>query len=342
MRILWKLGLLVTLAALFVATPDDTHARDKDEKPEDPFILIKTAGRKWTLKRVPKPGNEGGDTETTYHDFEVMNVYEDKAEVAQQTLDASKKPTDDQPFVFKIKFDLEEGFFADPLGYNKAKIETVKTDAGKFKCVKWTKVSGHDGDVTLWKSIDFPGLTVKQDDRFGMREIVDFTWVEGDPGHEADDDDDDEEIDPKKLYTSKRTRWILKTTFTKGPRNVRSFEVVQYEVKKVEDEQCELEVTQMTQLLKPMKGVDEEIRIIKFDDVFEETYLQPGIRATKERTERRITEVGLFECTVWSYRDDEGRDATAWYANKWPGLIVRRVVEGKEYKAVTEIVEFED
>lgn len=343
MRILWKLGLLSVLCALMIGTPDTSEARDEDEK--DPFILLKTAGRVWSLKRVPKPGQEGGDTATTYHHFEVLNVYEDRVEMVQTTLDASKKADEDDRFVLEVKLDADAPFFADPIGYNKSKIETVKTPAGKFECVKWTKYSDHDGDVTLWTSIDFPGLIVKQDSRFGTREVDEFTWVEGDPGHKPrkrKKRDADEEPEPKKLYTSKRTSWILKTTTTKGPRNVRSFDVRQYEVKRVDDEQCELEVTPMSQLLKKIRGADTETLIVKFDESFEENWLQPDTRAVKDRVERRITEVGLFECTVWKYRDDEGREAVAWYANEWPGLMVRRVVTGEEYRAVTEIVEFDE
>lgn len=332
----------MTMLLMSFAAPAPVTAKDKDEEePRDDFILLKTAGRQWTLKRTPKPGNEGGDTLTSYHHFEVMNVYDEYAELGQTTLDSSKKPTTDKPFILKIDFDLEDTIFKDPIGHKKVKIETIKTDAGKFKCVKWVNQT-QDGTAILWRSVDFPGLVVKQDDRFGMRIIEEFTWVEGDPGHEADDDDDEEEIDPKRLYSNKRARWIHKTTFTKGPRDVRSFKVLQYEVKDVDDDQCEVEITHMTQLLRKIKDIDEETLVIKFDDEFADNYLQPGLHAKNERTERRITDIGLYECTVWTYRDEEGREARAWYANDWPGLIVRRVVTGKEYRAITEIVEFEE
>jgi hypothetical protein len=49
-----------------------------------------------------------------------------------------------------------------------------------------------------------------------------------------------------------------------------------------------------------------------------------------------------MDCTVYIFKDDEGREGRAWYDNEWPGLLVRRVIKGDNFKLITEIVKFED
>lgn len=339
--------LLLAVAFLLTLTSHQpVQAKDEADEPDDYFKLYQYAGRKWLLKRTPKPGNEGGDDQITYHQFEVLNVWEKKAEYCQTTLDVGKKPKN-EGYDITIDFDKEDTVFKDPIGFTKKKTEKVKTDAGTFECVVWAALNTFDGDAFLWRSVEFPGLIVKQDDRFGTREICEFMWCPGESGYKGKDDkkkkkkDKEEEIDNKRLYGGKGNLWILNTETVKGERDLRSWEVLQYEVTKVSDEECTLEITKLSQLLKEIKGEDPVEKIIKFDDTFSE-HLEPTGRFKKERTEKRITQVGLFEATIYSYKDDEGREGRVWYANEWPGLIIRRVVTGEKYSAITEIVKFEN
>ena len=350
MRKIIFICLAAVLACALIAPPEDVCAKD-DPKPEaDAFRLLRVAGRQWTLKRTPKQGNEGGDTFTTYHHFEVLNVWDDRAEYAQTTLDEGMKAVEGDEFIIKIEFKEDQLFFRDPIGFKKGKIEKVKTAAGTFECTVWSSLGREDGDAYIWRSNDFPGLIVKQDDRFGTREICEFDFVDGDPGFKSTskkkkkkkgDDEAGDKVDPKKLFSSKGTSWILKTTTERGERGTKTIEVTQYEITKVSDEECELELTKLTQLLQKIKGEDSETRIIKFDDTFNDN-LEPIERSREERTELRITAVGLMKCTVYTFKDEEGRDGRVWYDNEWPGLIVRRTIQNENFKQLTEIVKFEE
>ncbi|MCB9933991.1 MAG: hypothetical protein H6841_11285 [Planctomycetes bacterium] len=343
--------LLVLLAAfcgsLFLLEPTHVEAKDEKKAEKDSYRLYRIAGRVWILHRIPAPGQEGGDTTPTYHKYEVKNVYEDRADLAETTLDEAKKNSSDNEFVLKIEFKQDGPQFKDPPGYTKSKQEKVKTDAGTFDCILWVSLGREDGDSRIWRSIDFPGLIVKQSDRFGTRTLTEFTWVEGDPGYKAPGkkkkkkDDDPEEIDPKRLYSSKGATWILRTDTERGERGTKSIDVTQYEITKVSEEGCEIEVTKLTQLLERMKGEDPQTLKIAFDDTYSAN-LEPKERSRVERTELRITDVGLFECTVYVYKDEEGREARAWYAREWPGLVVRRVVEGENFKQLSKIIKFEE
>ncbi|MCB9895352.1 MAG: hypothetical protein H6839_12950 [Planctomycetes bacterium] len=342
--------LSAVLACAFVTPPQAASAKD-DPKPEaDPYRLLRVAGRQWTLKRTPKPGNEGGDTFTTYHHFEVLNVWEDRAEYSQSTLDEGMKAVPGDVFVIKVDFKDDQLLFRDPIGFKKGKVEKVKTKAGTFECTVWSSLGREDGDAYIWRSNDFPGLIVKQDDRFGTREICEFDFVDGDPGYKAPaakknkkkkGGADSDKIDPKKLFSSKGTTWALKTTTERGERGTKTIDVTQYEITKVSDEECELEITKLTQLFEKIKGEEPETRIIKFDDTFSDN-LEPKERSREERKELRITAVGLTECTVYTFKDEEGREGRAWYDNEWPGLVVRRTIEGENFKQLTEIVKFEE
>ena len=335
------------LCVLFVAPPQSVSAKDAPEE-ADFFALFRVAGRKWTLKRTPKPGNEGGDTGVTYHQFEILSVWDDHAEMTQTSLDEGKKAAEGAKFVIKVEFKKDNLIFKDPIGFKEGKTEKVKTDAGTFECTVWSSLGREDGDAYIWRSNDFPGLIVKQDDRFGTRELESFSWVDGDPGYKStkkrkkgDKNGATETVDPKRLFSTKGAQWIVRSDTKRGERGTRSIEVTQYEVKKTSDEQCELEVSKLTQLLQKMKGEDPQTLIIKFDSTFEDN-LQPKERAREDRVERRITEVGLFTCTVYSFKDDDGRQGMAWYAQEWPGLVVRRVITGDDYEQITEIIKFEE
>lgn len=339
-----------TLLALLLSCHVPAAAKDDPEEEKDFFSLYRVAGRKWLQKRHANPGQEGGDESDSYFRYEILNVYDDRAELAETTLDQGKKPVSDDPFVTKIEFDKEGIIFKDPIGFKKSKVEKVKTPAGSFECVLWVSNQRDDGDAKLWRSVDFPGLVVKQSDRFGSREIIEFSWIEGDPGYKGKttkkkkrgkDDEEEDEIDPKRLYSTKGALWVHATETEKGERKYRSFDTVQYEVKKVSDEECEVEVTKLTQLLQEIKGEDPETLVIKFDDSFKDN-LEPKERSREERTEKRLTDVGLFECTVYAFKDAEGREGHAWYAKEWPGLMVRRVIQGELYKEVTNLVKFEE
>jgi hypothetical protein len=342
--------LLVLLAGLAgcLFLPDSSPVAAKEEKKaeKDSFRLYRIAGRKWMLHRIPNPGQEGGDDAHTYHSYEVTNVYEEHAEVGEGTLDAGKKANDGGEFVVKVNFKDDAPQLKDPPGYNKSKQEKVKTDAGTFDCILWVSLGREDGDSRIWRSIDFPGLVVKQSDRFGTRTLVEFTWVEGDPGYKAPakkkkkKEEKPDEIDPKRLFSSKGATWVHHIDTKRGERGTRSIEVLQYQVAKVSADGCELEVTKLTQLLEKIKGETPQKLEIKFDSISE--HLEPKERSRLERTELRITDVGLFECNVYLYKDEEGREARAWYAKEWPGLVVRRVIEGENYSQVASIVKFEE
>ncbi|MCB9895353.1 MAG: hypothetical protein H6839_12955 [Planctomycetes bacterium] len=334
--------LISGLLALTAAMP--ANAKD-DPKPEaDPYVLFRVAGRKWMIKRTPNASKGFENNQLNYQEFEVMASYDDRADVEQLSYDKTKKPTTNDPIKLNVEFSQDALLFKDPVGYNKSKIDKVKTDVGTFECTLWTK-NGPEGNSSMWRSNDFPGLVVKLDDPYGNSILIDFDWVEGDPGYKDTSKkkkkDEDEKIDPKRLYSNKGATWILQSDTTRGERGTRTIEVTQYEVKKVSDEECEVEVTRLSQLLQKIKGEDEQTLIIKFDAGFEDN-LKPKERSRKDRVEKRITKVGLMTCDVYSYKDEEGREAFAWYAQEWPGLVVRRVVTGEDYKQVTEIIKFEE
>jgi hypothetical protein len=341
-----RASLLILLAALLaLAGYVPVLAKDKPEEEVDPFILFRVAGRSWLLKRNPKPGQEGGDTGVTYHRFEVKNTHKEKADLGQTHLDSARQAEADAEFVFTVKFKADAPMFKDPFGFKKGKVETVKTDAGSFECTVWASLGREDGDAFIWRSNDFPGLVVKQDDRFGTRELIEFDWVEGDPGYKVDKKKkqkaEPKEIDPKRLFSTKGTLWVHRTDTKTGERGTKSIEVLQTMVKKTGDKECELEISKLSQLLEKLKGEEPEIRVIKFDDTFSEN-LEPKERSREDRTEKRITKAGLFECTVYTFKDEEGREGTAWYANNWPGLMLKREVKGVNYSSLTELIKFEE
>jgi len=342
------LSLAAFLGCLLFTSAPDCLAKDepKDAKAEkDQFILYRIAGRSWLLRRTPKPGQEGGDDQITYHRFEVKNSYADRADIVQQSLDASRKGGEGSEISIKIEFKEDGPVFKDPIGFKKGKTEKLKTDAGTFDCTVFVALGKQDGDCYIWRSNDFPGLVVKQDDRFGTRELTEFDWCDGDPGYKADTKKKKKpapkELDDKRLFKSKGASWVHRTDTKRGERGTLSIDVVQTLVKKVTDSECELEISKLSQLLEKMKGEEPELRVIKFDDTFAAN-LEPKERARQDRTEKRITKVGLFECTVYTFKDDEGREGQAWYATEWPGLLLKREVKGENYSSVTELIKFEE
>ena len=341
-------SLTALLLALAVACPAGAGDPPKEPAADDAFfILLKTAGRTWMLKRVPKPGQEGNDTTITYMYYEVLNVFPDGAELAQADVDQpSADPVD--PLVVKTPFAKDALIFREPIGFMKGKIETVKTAAGSFECIKYSNPEGN----TIWRSTKFPGLIVKQDDRFGTRELLKFDLLPGDPG--AEEPKAKKEKRPKKgekageepaaddkqrLYRKKGRKWILRTVTYVGEKRDKRISVQMVEVVAVKDDQCELEITPLSQMKEKMKGVPGEKKVLKFDDTFEENILPPN-RPRVERTERRKCEGGLYTCTVYAYRDNDSRDAWEWQAQEWPGLPVRRVVKGDKYESTSELIEF--
>ena len=350
MRILSTL-LLAGLVALscIASMPEPAQAQKAKAEEKDMFCLYRIAGRKWVLKRTPKAGTEGYDPAISFHAFEVLNVWEDRAEITQTTLDPSRQDTSGDVFKIKVPFDEKGPQFQDPIGFKKGKIEKVKTDAGTFECVVWAGLGREDGDAYIWRSIEFPGLIVKQDDRFGTRVLDEFTWIDGESGFKgkaakkkpAKKKEADDSADNQRLFKRKGASWTLRTVTEHGERRVRNFDVRRHEVVKVSDTESELHVTKVTQLLEKIKGEEPETVIVKFDETFEDR-LRPTPYAKHERTEKRITEIGLLECEVYTFKDDEGREGRAWYAKDWPGLLVRTLVEGEEYKLLTEILKFEE
>jgi hypothetical protein len=337
--------LVIVAAALAVlALSVPTGAKDDPKAEADPYHLFRIAGRKWMFKRTPKPGAIGNNT-VNYQQFEVVNCHKDKAEIIQTPYDDAKRTDPGREVNITVEFKPEEFMFRDPPGFEKGKVEQLKTDAGTFECTVWTNTDSPDGAAYLWRSNDFPGLVVKQDDQYSSRVLIEFDWVEGDPGYKTEKKKkkkpEPDKIDPKRLYSSKGASWIHRTDITRGERGTKSVEIVQTEVKKVSDESCEVEVTKLTQLLQKIKDEDPETRVIAFDSKFSEN-LEPKERSRVDRTEKRITKVGLFECTVYTFKDDEGREGTAWYANDWPGLMLRREVKGEGYTAITELIKFEE
>jgi hypothetical protein len=336
---------LLLPAALLLASFSTVGAKDEPKAGADPFVLYRVAGRTWLMKRTPKPGQEGGDETVTYHHHEIKNAYPEKAEMAQTSLDSGRKAAEGGGYLMTIEFKPDAPVFKDPIGFKKGKVEKVKTDAGTFECTVWSSLGREDGDAYIWRSNDFPGLVVKQDDRFGTREVIEFDWVEGDPGYtppkKKKKKGEPSEIGPRRLFSSKGTHWVHRTDTKTGERGTLSIEVVQTTVKKVGETGCELEVCKLTQLLERLKDAEPETIVIAFDDTFSAN-LEPKERSREDRTEKRITKVGLFECTVYTFKDEQGRAGTAWYAKDWPGLLLRREVKGENYTSLTEIIKFEE
>jgi hypothetical protein len=336
------LALALAVAIPSVATRADETKKD-EAKEKDHFVLYRVAGRTWTIRRVPKQGTEGGNFGNSYLHHEVIEARDDRAVVHQSLLDAARKSNDNVTPI-KVAFDKDGLLFKDPAGFNKMKQEGIKVQAGTFDCIRW--FNNLDGGATVWMSVDFPSLLVKSDDRFGTRELMEFDFIEGDPGYKAPrkkrgSKSADAKIEPKRLFGDKGKRWVHKTTITKGPMKLKSFEVKQYEIAKADDKGCTLEVTPLAVDLQKIKGAETEKIEIEFETQLND-WLEPRRRARLDRTERRLTKFGLFECSVWTFHDDEKRECFAWYVKEWPGLIVRKTVSGEEYEAFTELVEFEE
>ena len=339
---------LIPLLLLF-AVNTDVGAKPKKKKVEtDTFILYRVAGRIWQTKRTPKPGNEGGDTSTSFEHFEVMDVYKDEALIRSTSLGMDRKQTASKGMDITIKFEKDNFNFGTPPAFNKQTKEKVKVPAGSFLCIRYIS---KDGSMKMWKSTQFPGLMVKSDNRFGTTELESLLLVPGDPGFKAKkkkrkkkkkDGDEAEEVDQFKLFKSNGTIWAHRTRISSGKnKRFHNAEIWQSEIVKVSDEQAKLEIIRLTAVLKPMKGIDEKTEIIKFDDNFEDL-LKPSRRAAEERIEKRIVKAGYFECIVYSYKDEDGNAAKAWYAKEWPGLLVRKLIETDAKDTVVELVMFEE
>ncbi len=337
-RLVFALALVVTAAG---------YAGAKDDPvPADQFVLYRVAGRTWMLKRSPKPGQEGGDDQITYLRHEVAAVWDDRAEMRQAILDANKKESGGAATVVKVAFQADNLIFRDPVGFRKTKQERIKVPAGTFDCVRWDNEI--DGGASLWRSVDYPTLVVKSDDRFGTRELIELDVVEGDPGYKAPKAKKkqkgaaaDAEVTDTRLFGTKGRKWIVTTTTQRGKNRVRSFLVQQYEVTAADKDSCELEITDLTLTLEKLKGAKVEKVSISFADGLRD-WLEPKQRSKLDRTEKRITIAGLLECNVYAYEDEDGRACTAWYAKAWPGLVVRLSVTGEDFEQLTELVQFDE
>ncbi len=333
----------IALALLLSYAP--ACAEEPPKPADDPFFaLFTTAGRVWVLKRVPKPGQEGGDTETTFHRFEIFAVHADHSEYGQANAVSATDTSSEDMLIVNIKFKKEDAAFRDPIGFQKGPKEKVKTAAGTFECIKWV---GPEGEG-VWRSTEFPGLTVRSDDRFALRELISFDFIEGDPVA-ADPKVKPKKIKPKKedpdehrLYTKKGRKWLYKVSTFSGPKDKRSrrFDIKQYEVTASNAEGATLEISRLSMLKEKIKGESPEVQQLKFENFAD--YTHPVERNKEDRTERRKCVAGLYNCTVYSFTDAEGRDGLAWYAKEWPGLMVRRTIKGTDYEQVTELTEFNE
>ncbi|MBE7491404.1 MAG: hypothetical protein HS108_06570 [Planctomycetes bacterium] len=339
-----RLCCVAAFAALWFLCWQPVSAQDAPAKPavEDPrYALFAVAGRTWTLKRVPYPGNEGGDIDTTYHRYEVTAVHADHAEFGQCSL-ASPNAEAADLLVVKVRFKPDENTFKDPIGFVKSKQEKLKTPAGTFDCIKFVSPE----NAAIWRSVDYPGLMVKSDDRFGMRELVAFDFIDGDPVQpegkakpkkpkpvKADDDE-------KRLFKKKGRKWLVKTSTFSGPadKRARRFDMRQFEVTAVKPDEATVESLRLTLLKEKIKGETPEVLTIRFDDFAAQ--LKPAEASREDRVERRKVTGGVFTCRVYTFTDKDGREGTAWYANEWPGLCVRRHVKGQDFEQISELIEF--
>ncbi|MBX3472937.1 MAG: hypothetical protein KF754_00970 [Planctomycetes bacterium] len=339
-----KLGALVALMAMFwhPAVAQDPPAKPLSEDPK--YALFSVAGRSWMLKRVPYPGNEGGDVDTTYHKYEVFAVHAEHAEFGLCSLAQPNQESSNDMLVVNVKFKAEDNTFKDPIGFTKMKQEKLKVPAGTFECIKWV----NSENAAMWRSVDFPGLLVKSDDRFGMRELISFDFVDGDPvvaegkakpkkAKPAKVDDDE-----RRLFKKKGRKWLVKTSTFTGPTDKRSrrFEMKQYEVTACNDTEATVEITRLTLMKEKIKGEPVEKWVVTFASLADA--LKPQEASRQDRTERRKVTGGLFKTTVFTFNDAEGREGSAWYASEWPGLCVRRQVKGKDYEQLSELIEFNE
>lgn len=345
-----KLSLTLCVALTFCAR--DAVAEDpprQDDKDAAFYVLFKTAGRTWVHKRVPKAGNPGGDVDTSYNVHEVVNVYAGYAEYRDRT---QAKPTVEPAGgleSWKVAFDKKAPMFRDPPAAKKAAAEKLKVGAGTFNCQKWVDSFGG----ATWMSADFPGLMVKSDDPYGTRELVTFDRIEGDPADAADkakprkprakeEKDSPKEQDEKRLFTKRGRKWFVNISIVTGPDDKRSrrFDMKQYEVAATSATEATLEITRVTQAREKIKGEEPQKLAIKFDRFAE--YQQPTELCREDRTERRKVAGGLYHCKVYTFRDAEKREGSAWYANEWPGLMIRRTINADKYEETWELVEFNE
>ncbi len=340
---------LILVLALLMGMPVIAPAEDrKDEAKADQFLLYRIAGRTWTIRRIPKDGNEGGPEGTSYLVHEVLGVWDKHAEVTQHLQDSTRKAAEDAGAALKVNFEANGIIFRDPAGFKKVRDEKLEVSAGTFDCARWQ--STMDGGATMWLSTLYPSLVVKSEDRFSTRELIEFDFVEGEPGYKAPRDqrkrnaskvpEDAKELRVR-LFGSKGACWVHHITRMRGPLRLRSFEVKQFAIAKADGSSCTLEITPLTQELRKLKGAEVEKFEIDFESQLNE-WLEPRRRYRTDRKERRLTKAGLFDCTVYSFTNEDGLECLEWYADEWPGLVVRRVVKGKEFEEVTALVKFEN
>jgi hypothetical protein len=111
--------LLATTAVVPVDAKDDPEAE------ADKYILFRTAGRTWMIKRTPKADKGFENNQLNYQEFEVTACHDDKAEVEQLSYDKSKQPLTNIPTKMKVEFSDDSFMFKDPIGYKKTKEEKI-------------------------------------------------------------------------------------------------------------------------------------------------------------------------------------------------------------------------
>lgn len=303
------------------------------------FVLFKTAGRKWSLKRAPKPGNEGGDVDTSYHYFEIVGVHAEFAELGTSTLTQPGGDPYDSLGVGQVKFDKQDPAFGPGKGFTKTATEKIKCEAGTFDCTRWQDGTG----ATQWRSTEFPGLLVKWDDRFGTRTLHSFDWIDGDPGYKppktkAKGRPAKPDEDPARLFKKRGRTWALKVNNYSGNINkrVKSYELAQHEVAKVNATEAELVVTRMSMTRTKIAGGETKKTIVLADI---ENLAKPSPTARPVRSEPRRVIDRVYTCKVYEFKDSEGRDVTEWYADEWPGLLVRRQVRGEPLSRMVQFCE---
>lgn len=346
-RIEMRAAISLLLALAMIAAWDAIPAgADEAAAEDDHFILYRVAGRTWMLKRTPKPGNEGGDQLVTHLRYEVTAAWPDRAETVQTLLDAGRGETEGKGNTIPVAFDRDNLMFRDPVGMRKIRFEKLRVAAGTFDCIRWR--GDLDGGSDLWLSTEFPTLIVKSEDRFGIRELIEFTRVPGDPGYQEptrrrgrQGSDDDAEPDPARLFRKRGRSWLLRTTTARGRHGTRSVSHTEYSVKRLLEDGCELTITPLNESRQRDRNKEEQQHQIKFDEHLPD-WFEPRQRARIDRVEKRLTAQGLFECNVYTYRDEHEREHFVWYAKEWPGLIVRATASGKEFEQLTELIEFKE
>ena len=156
---------------------DDKSTEGTDKKPSeegnevDVFALYKKLGRKWTHRSTTTIA--GMDPMVTYMKYEITEVTETYATQTMTILDKDKKKMAGmKPFDSKIEFIIPEQAADKGDAAPKLETETIKVEAGEFKCYK----NDMAGTVS-WVSVKYPGLLIKMKSGTTSMELIE--WNEG-------------------------------------------------------------------------------------------------------------------------------------------------------------------